>query len=361
MNLIYIFVNSSIMASMMGAPQFLINKIYKGFEDLETFTTTDKTSFYKETLSQKKIISLIKEGKVSFAKLTFFVNSNSNLEDIKEQVSSIYHDSFYFKVSNDIYGIFIPTDHKGSGVDEVVFRILGKNDIKKSISFFYGVDSSDVFKMIRDSEYLLFSQKKKEKYKFEEIRNSLIKRVSKIELSEYLQKSSTSNVKSVSAKNYYYPIHKIDGKDISNIRKQMSDEQYSYLIGILSNESLKMVKGKNLEKLEIELSVDYLNSTKFDIDAFLEKTKDYLESNQIVIGLREKKVRQKNLLSNIQQLRNKGVEFCLLDANNSTERFYKKVKPEYLRNNHTTTLKKIIKDNNEVKEITYKHNSKIVA
>ena len=352
---------------------YFIERIYKNFSQLETFSIKDDISYYKMSLATKELRKIIYNEKIETGALLLLEIKTKDkekiskiLEYIKEKSSELYKDSFYFKATSNYYGIFLPLNNLNNlqiildgnrkvnrvpedplgDFDNVIFQAEEEYDIKMNIGgSLYGIQSYDIDELMEFSKFLFsptVMDRNKSRiivYDFKRIKDRLKERISVSNLPINISKLDISFLKGISSEEIFYPSLVFEENLISSenkkatiselIKGKISVDEKNFILRHSAYQTLR-----HFDKLDSSIvifySADYLGSDDFKIINFIQKINRYNKNENVIIGLFLSKNSNKQLIKNIKELRNKGFRFALINPSWSTQAHLNEYKPDYL-------------------------------
>jgi len=352
---------------------YFIERIYKNYNQLETFSIKDDISYYKISLATKELRKLIYEEKIETGVLLLLDIKDNNkeellkiLEYIKLKTSEIYKNSFYFKATTNYYGIFLPLENLNnikvifdgnkkvnrpeedplSDFDNIIFDV--KNEYKVDINIggsLYGIQSYDMDELLEFAKFL-FSPTVVNRnnsriiiYDFKRIKDRLKETIAVTNLPININNLDISFLKGVSKENIYYPsiICEDNLSDENNkmsslnkiLKGKLSVKEKSYILRHVSYQTLRSFDKKN-SSVVIFYSEDYLGSNDFKKIEFIQKINRFMDVERVIIGLFISKKLNKKIIENINDLKNSGFRFALLNPTNNTQEQINQLKPNFL-------------------------------
>ncbi len=367
-----------------------IEKMYRNFNKLETYSIKDDVSYYKMSLAQKKLKNIIstEKYKIGFLLLFDIKSSERNkthniLNEIKEKTNEKYNDVFYFKATTNYYGAFIPMkndidldiifnnnkkDHRTEEdklyeFDKIISNTKKKYETNINISgSIYGVHSYDIKEIIEFAKFLFspfVAMKNKSTiiiYDFKRIKERLKERVHVSSLAISTNNTDISFLRAISKDNIFYPnIYFGNNKDDSKIsitnlfnKKDITPEDKEMIIRNSAYQSLRNFDKKN-SSLVIYYPNSYLENEDFALNSFINKVERHMPTNKLILGLFGEEEISEKLLKNINLLREKGIRVALLNPSNVKQKFHDDLNPDFLL--QLDDNKSLLKLNKEILKI----------
>lgn len=347
---------------------YVIEKMYINFNKLETYSIKDDVSYYKMSLSQNRLKTILNEKKYNIGILLLFDIKTDDrnkvlkiLDNIKLKVDEDYKNVFYFKATTNYYGVFIPSDlninldiifknnkqPKRTKDDELynfekaISDVSDEFDVKINASgSIYGVHSYNIKELIELSRFLFspfIAQKNQSKitiYDFKRVREKLKERLYVSSLPISRKNTNISFLRAISKESIFYSnVYFEENSKKESITSFMDREM---LLKdkeiILRNSAYQSLRDfdKKESSLIIYYPSTYLDSNDFSLNDFIKKVERYIPVEKIILGFFLNETFSEIFSKNVNLLRSKGVRFALVNPNSSTQKSHDLLKPEYL-------------------------------
>ncbi len=354
---------------------WFIEKIYSNFNALETFSTQDDVSYYKMSLAQNRLVNLIDERKINIGLLVLFqIKDNDEsktsliLEKIRVNTEDKYKNTFYFKVSANYYGAFfqLSDDFKlnislennkkeeRTENDELypitreISRISqSENTTILATGSIYGIHSYSTSELIEYAKFLMSPVVTKANsnpliiYDYQRVKERLKETIKVRNLPVDTESIRISFLRALSSEEIFYPsiTYKNEEQTLIQVMEEviMREEQIDVLLRHSAYQTLR--KFKNLsESLIIYYSAIHLSSQEFKLSDFLKKTKNYINHENLIIGLNTTTIKMNDtLLENIGKLRENGIRIALVNPTTITQEENDAIQPDFILDPNTPT------------------------
>jgi len=239
-----------------------------------------------------------------------------------------------------------PEEDPLSDFDNIIFDV--KNEYKVDINIggsLYGIQSYDMDELLEFAKFL-FSPTVVNRnnsriiiYDFKRIKDRLKETIAVTNLPININNLDISFLKGVSKENIYYPsiICEDNLSDENNkmsslnkiLKGKLSVKEKSYILRHVSYQTLRSFDKKN-SSVVIFYSEDYLGSNDFKKIEFIQKINRFMDVERVIIGLFISKKLNKKIIENINDLKNSGFRFALLNPTNNTQEQINQLKPNFL-------------------------------
>ena len=345
----------------------MIERVYRNFSKLETFSTHDDVSYYKLSLAQEKLRNIINEKKIEKGILAIFDfkaegdEITNILKKIETKTKKLYKNTFFFKVSSNHYGAFYEVGEISNFSlilknNKLVDRV-GKdpllplsNELKlisnelevniNSTASIYGVHSSDINELLEYNKFLMIPDIESSNdnnvivYDFKRVKSSLREKFEVTTLPTNLNNLKISFIRGVSEKEIYYPsisFGKNSSDRIFNIIEGMNEiNNVELLLRFASYQSLRKFNKPNATL------VVYCSSTLFEKENFIykdfnKKTKKFLPNEKVIVGLLVTDVINiERFRLNMEILRENNYELCVINPETINQEQIDFINPEYI-------------------------------
>lgn len=352
---------------------FFIEKAYSNFNKLESFSVKDDVSYYRMSLSKNELRNIIDKNSIEMGIILLFnikmkdkEKTSKCLNFIRESTNKEYSNVFYFKASNNHYGIFIPIQDNNINYDITIKgnKLLKRNDddflskiesiilqTEKDFDTFiamtgsiYGVHSYDIEELIENCKFLFAPSIIKKNvskivvYDFKRVKSGLKERMLVANLPIKTSEIEISFIKVISEKNIYYPSISFENKITNNIEtldeimdplnKDITPQEKKTILRYTAYQTIRKFDKKN-SSLIIYYSQEYIGDPEFKVDKFISKINRYMNTNEIIIGLFISEEINLTFLNNIEIMRGKEIKFALINPEDVEERKLKLLKTEF--------------------------------
>ncbi len=354
---------------------WFIEKIYSNFNALETFSTQDDVSYYKMSLAQNRLVNLIDERKINIGLLVLFqIKDNDGsktsliLEKLRVNTEDKYKNTFYFKVSASYYGAFfqLSDDFKlnislennkkeeRTENDELypitreISRISQSEDTTiLATGSIYGIHSYSTSELIEYAKFLMSPVVTKANsnpliiYDYQRVKERLKETIKVRNLPVDTESIRISFLRALSSEEIFYPsiTYKNEEQTLIQVMEEviMREEQIDVLLRHSAYQTLR--KFQNLsESLIIYYSAIHLSSKEFKLSDFLKKTKNYINHDNLIIGLNTTTIKMNDtLLENINKLRENGIRIALVNPKTITQEENDAIQPDFILDPNTPT------------------------